>query len=475
MTGLKNGTSSCAPAFLVAAAGSNSGKTSIALGLIRALVNRGLTVQPFKCGPDYLDPTHLGLAAGRHCYNLDPWMMGESYTRELFETHRATADIAVVEGAMGLYDGITPDSSQGSAVHVAKLLGIPLVLILDASGMGRTAAAVVHGCLSFEPNVSCIGVIGNRLGSDAHAQLIDQALAQAGLPRWIGHFTKNELPQLPSRHLGLIPANSMSAIDGDKANTQNDSIDDIARICAQRIHLSMFTKTIPNEPPPPSPSTATAAVKGNAVIAVAKDAAFQFVYEDNLAALRNAGAHITFFSPLNDAGVPDAHAIYLPGGYPELHAKALSENTSMRRSITAFHAQNKVIYGECGGLMYLSESIEDKSGDTWPMVGILPARVRMNNRLRSLGYGEVTLTKECVLGKAGSVLRGHRFHYSEITDDRVAQAPWEQAYSVFYPGKNTTFPEGYSLANTLASYIHIHWASSIDAATQFVRHCRRYA
>lgn len=453
------------PAFLFAATGSGSGKTSITIGIIRALRRKGYVVQPFKCGPDYLDPTYLELAAGRICYNLDDWMMGDTYIRRLFSEKCENADIAVIEGAMGLFDGTAATGEAGTAAHIAKTLNVPIILVLDIAGMGRTAAALVYGCVHFDSDIRIAGIIGNRAGSAAHIALIAESLELAQLPPLLGAVGKSALPELPSRHLGLTVAND-GGIDGD-------TLDTIADVCVESIDLKPILPHKTERTTQKIDAANVLRTDFDVTVAVASDSAFCFVYPDNLSALKAAGAKIVTFSPVSDHRLPRADAVYFPGGYPELQAEALSRNQSLLQEVRTFHDAGGVLYAECGGLMYLAQELVDADGRGWPMCGVLPFSTRLRRRRKALRYSEVVLEKETPLGPRGRVFRGHQFHYSEIFQNRFEEQGWSMAYAVRHPRTGIIYPEGYMKKRTLASYVHLHWASCNGAAHHFVQFCRR--
>jgi cobyrinic acid a,c-diamide synthase len=447
------------PCLVIGATGSGIGKTSVSIGLVRALVNRGLRVQPFKVGPDFLDPAHLALAAGRPCYNLDGWMCGREYVLELFRRRTADADIAIVEGVMGLFDGAVPDGPEGSTAEIACWLGAPVLLIADCGGMARTLAAIVHGFATFDPELRLAGVIANRCGSVHHADLLRQALAAARLPPLLGGIPANAFPKLASRHLGLVAPASGTAATLDSFATAIEThvdIDAMLRLAQSEIPVS-------GQGGRPDESAAS-----RVTIGIAQDEAFSFYYPDNLEALMAAGACLVPFSPLHDSALPEGlDALYIGGGYPEEQAMTLAANQGMLASIRQFAAAGGAIYAECGGQMYLSQGIERRDGAFHQMAGILPCRTRMTERVRRLGYIEATLTGDCLWGRAGTTLRGHEFHYSEIVDP-LERGDWQPAYRLSYRRGAEPVEEGFRKGRILASYAHLHFASSPGAVQAFL-------
>lgn len=437
---------------MLAAAGSGSGKTTVASLLCLALRNRGLSVQPFKLGPDYLDPTHLTRAAGRDARNLDTFLLSPARTRDLFARSAASADISVIEGVMGLYDGRNPTTDEHSTADLARLLGAPVVLVIDASGMARTAAAVAAGLRSFGPDLNVAGVILNRVGSARHADLCEVALRQVGLPV-LGFVLKDAALDLPERHLGLVQAEQAA---WDPA---------AALRAAAHLRLDALLHAA-GAPPLPTPPTTSPAPAERVRIAYALDEAFHFYYPDALDELRLCGAELVPFSPLRDAGLPaGARGVLLGGGYPEVHAAQLSANTGLREGLRAFAASGRPVIGECGGLMYLGATLEDLDGTRHEMCGVIPYRTRMQPRL-TLGYREARAVTGSPLAPAGTDVRGHEFHYSALT-----HAPTHPAYTWTGPDGQPV-QEGYAHGNVLASYLHLHYGGFPDLARRFVEACR---
>lgn len=436
--------------LVIAAPHSGSGKTTVAALLCLALRARGLTVQPFKLGPDYLDPTHLSRAAGQATRNLDSFLLGPARTRELFARAAARADISILEGVMGLYDGRDPTSDEHSTAELAALLDAPVVLVIDASGMARTVAAVAAGLRDFRPDLRVAGVILNRVGGDRHAALCEAALSQVGLPV-LGFVDHTEALHLPARHLGLLSA---------ELTTWDETA---ALNAARHLHLDalLAASKAPALSVPPAPVSHAPRVR----VAYALDEAFHFYYPDALDELRLAGAELLPFSPLRDAGLPPAtQGLLLGGGYPEAHAAALSANRSMCEAVRAFAASGRPVVAECGGLMYLSETLEDEAGAQFEMCGVVPYRTRMTPGL-TLGYRDATALRPSVLALAGATLRGHEFHHSVLT-----HAPTQPAYR-WTDHRGEAVTEGYAAGNVLASYLHLHLGADPALARRLVAAC----
>ncbi|MDK2989205.1 MAG: cobyrinic acid a,c-diamide synthase [Methanoculleus sp.] len=381
------------PRVIVAGTHSGCGKTTLASGLMAALAARGLAVQPFKVGPDFIDPTHHSAICGRTSRNLDPFMMGEAGVRETFVRASAGADIAVVEGVMGLYDGLE-GTDVASTAHVAKILDAPVLLVVDAGGASRSVHAMVRGYAGFDPGVRVAGTIFNRIGSPRHLAMIEETKS---LPVYGGIPRRKDLA-VESRHLGLAMAAETGAMAGFGAVVEEtcdlSGIIDLAR-------------SAPSLAPAESPGRPEAEVR----IGVARDAAFCFYYADNLDGLARAGAELVFFSPMTDR-LPDVDALYLGGGYPELHAEALAASRC-REDVRRAVDDGMPVYGECGGLAYLTERLVTGGGD-YPMAGVLPAATEMTGRIQALGYVEARVVGTTPVLAPGSAFRGHEFHYSHL-------------------------------------------------------------
>lgn len=455
------------PRLVIAGTSSGVGKTSLTLGLTAALCRRGLKVQTFKVGPDFLDPTWLALASGRPCINLDGWMCGEDYVRERFAKVTADADIAIVEGVMGLFDGADPAGASGSTAEIARWLDAPVLLVVNSHGMARSLAALVKGYAEFDPDLHLAGVIANRCGSERHASWLSEALAASGMPPLVGSVMRDSLPPLPSRHLGLVTA--------DRQNLSASALADLADAVEQQLDLTRIlslAERIPQKPTVSAPNTAPLADTQGVRIGLAFDEAFHFYYPDNLQALEETGATLVRFSPLRDRILPDGlDALILGGGYPEEYAADLEANRDMRRSVAAFASAGNPVYAECGGLMYLSGGIELRNGVQHKMVGALPFATRMLTTRKRLGYTEVRQLQKGPFGDAGTCLRGHEFHYSEIIDQTSTSAE-NAAWQIRYRRSGTPVMEGYQRGNLFASYVHVHFASRPGAAEAFVDFAR---
>jgi cobyrinic acid a,c-diamide synthase len=443
------------PRILMAGTHSGVGKTSLTLGLVSLLRRRGLRVQTFKIGPDYLDPTYLALASGRPCYNLDGWMTGREYVEDLFSRKTKDADIAVIEGVMGLYDGADPISSDGSSAQIAQWLDAPVLLVINAHGMARSFAAIVHGYSSFDSGVRIIGIIANNCGSEYHAQWLRESLEASSSARWLGAVMRGGIPELASRHLGLVSAT---------ADLVSTKLDQLADSLAPALGIDELLSAAYTAPQWTKKTMEQVTISRRIRLGIARDDAFHFYYPDNLEALERAGCELEVFSPLSDSHLPEnLDGLYLGGGYPEEYAAELSANVCMRDQIRRFPG---LIYGECGGLMYLAEGIETREGRRFAMVGLLPEWVRMGKRRKALGYVEVTFDEPTIWGRPGDTLRGHEYHYSEW----IRSPDWQRSYKVRKRRSNEIYSEGFQRGSILASYIHLHFASQPAAVSEFVRH-----
>jgi cobyrinic acid a,c-diamide synthase len=454
--------------IIIAAPMSGSGKTTITLGLMECLRRRGLRVAPFKVGPDFIDPGYHSLVTGRPSINLDGWMCSADSVRKTFTYYAADADIAIIEGVMGLFDGISGRSDEGSTAQIARLTGSPVVLVLDAKGLARTAAAIVKGFAEFDPEVRVAGVIFNNVASETHANFLREAV-ESTIPtvKVLGCVKRDEKLHIPSRHLGLVTA--------DDDTLSREFLDHLVDVIRESVDLGMlWAATIPleaNLPTPEKPKKRGS--KAAVAIAVARDPAFCFIYENNLRLLRDAGAELLEFSPMMDSALPAGiGGLYLPGGYPEVFAETLAANQQMREGVRAAIEAGMPVYAECGGFIYLTRGVSDhEAPDTLhEFVGIFPVTTRMLPRRKALGYREVELRAGSPIGRKGSVARGHEFHYSEIGE---MPSQVERLYRV-RKGQNDLGTEGYLYKNCLASYIHLHFGSNPQLAQTFVENCRKF-
>jgi cobyrinic acid a,c-diamide synthase len=453
------------PRVVVAATASGVGKTTATVALIGAMRVRGLKVAAFKCGPDYLDPTYHERAAGVRSHNLDGWMMDRDAVVATFARVSAGADIAVIEGMMGLFDSATPTSDEGSTAQIAKWLDAPVILVADASGVARTIAAVAAGFARFDPAVRVAGMICNRVGLRGHLDLLRAADPEVPI---VGGFPASADLAFPERHLGLLMA--------DESTVPQRLLDGWSRLAADWLDLDAIVELARSAPALKSRASSErrfdVTSRPRCRIGLAYDAAFHFYYEDNLNRLRSLGADIVNFSPIRDRELPDIDGLYFGGGYPEVFARELSSNGAMLAAIRGFSARGGVIYAECGGLMYLLDAIRTLDGARWPMAAIIPGVAVMSNRLQALGYVEVETRADSILGPARTRFRGHQFRYSTLEGSESGN-PTDRIYNVTPRWGGARFEEGYRIGNVLASYVHAHWASNPAVAEALVSACER--
>ena len=442
-------------AFLIAGTASGVGKTTVSLALCAAFRGRGLRVQAYKCGPDFLDTGHLSAISGRAAKNLDTWMLDQQSNREIFARGAAEADIVIVEGMMGLFDGVSGGGEKGSAAEIAKLLSLPVILVLDASKSARSLAAVVHGFESFDPQLRFAGLVLNKVAGESHFRLLRDAIRSTSRTPLLGWLPREEAVAIPERHLGLRTADEESS-PGEKTRS-------FAGFAEKHLDLD---RLLQGEDADPELAHAVTRREVRITLGIARDPAFCFYYQDNLDLLEAAGAKIVAFSPLNDSALPPGlDAVYLGGGYPELYAEQLSNNHGFLSSLRSFAQSGRPIYAECGGMMYLAEELLTREGHTFPMASVLPLRIEMTDRLVRFGYVEVEFAQDCFLAKKGTEARTHSFHYSRAIPTGELAAPFRAHYSL--SGLNDS--EGCLLGNVLGSYFHLHFAGNRSIAAAFVQ------
>jgi len=457
--------------IVIAGTHSGCGKTTITLGVLSALKKKGITVQSFKAGPDFIDSGLHKIITGRPSRNLDAWMCGRKYVKDCFKRYSADADMAVVEGVMGMFDG------EYNTAKLARLLNLPVILVVDAYGMAESAGAIVTGFSDFgmrnsecgiqnsaicNPQSAIGGIIFNRVASERHYERLKRGVSDVKV---LGYLPRDLDFEIPHRHLGLAVAEENPIADENierlaVAVLEYIGVDAIINLAGESVNRligkSQKQHSLPIHLFTHSP-----------VVAVAYDRAFCFYYEDNLDLLRKAGAEIITFSPLSDSKIPDGvDAIYIGGGYPELYAKELSGNAKMLKSIKKWSDAGKPLYAECGGLMYLSQGIYDFEENFLKMASIFPFKTQMKKGRAHLGYREIELKDNCMLGKKGDRVRGHEFHYSEVRSEKLEAG--NKIYSVSDNSKKNLHGEGYRFKKTLASYVHIHFGSNLSIAKNFI-------
>ncbi len=455
------GTPQRTPRVVIAGTHSGVGKTTVASGLMAALSAKGLSVAPFKVGPDFIDPSYHALATGRPGRNLDAFLSGEELVGPLFAHGASGADVAVIEGVMGLFDGKGGGGEFASTAHVAKLLGAPVLLVVDAGAMARSAAALVHGYATFDPEVRVAGVVLNRVGSPTHEAMLREAIEPLGIPV-LGVLRRDARISTPDRHLGLVPVaerrgeakRALSAV-GERISTSCD-LEGVMRLAASAGPLYA-------EPWGPERLENGTPRTGSARIALARGPAFSFVYEENLELLRGAGAELSDFDPTSDEALPEGtDALYLGGGFPETYAEALSANEPLREQVRAFADSGRPVVAECGGLLYLCRSLEGRR-----MCAVLDAEARMTDRL-SLGYREARALADSPLAAVGAIVHGHEFHYSTVEPQAGALPASSPAWDLSGRGD-----EGFVAGEVHASYLHTHWAATPEVPHRLVQSSAR--
>ncbi len=445
--------------MVIAGTGSGVGKTTLTIGLMAAFKKRGLKVQGFKCGPDYIDPTYHTAVTGRPSRNLDSWMLSHDTVKEVLVKGSSGADLSIIEGVMGFYDGKEATSNRGSTAEISLLTQSPVLLVVNCQSMARSAAAIVKGFQTFSEGVNIVGVIANKVGSDGHFRLVREAVEQeCGIPV-IGYLKREDQIEIPERHLGLVPSVERGELDGlfdYLAERVEGTIDlekllQLAEAPALQISSSLFT---------------TKVEKKVARIAIAKDAAFHFYYPENIELLEAYGAECLPFSPLAGEPVPDGvDGLYIGGGFPEEFAAELTERKKVMESIRSAILSGMPTLAECGGFMYLTEELETTDGRVFPMTGMIPGRVKMQKKLAALGYREVTGNEGNFLLGAGEQAKGHEFHYSTFEP----KADFNPAY--VSKGLRGTKSEGYARESLVAGYTHLHFASYPEMVMNWIDRC----
>ncbi|MDF2959447.1 MAG: cobyrinic acid a,c-diamide synthase [Paenibacillus sp.] len=456
--------------IVIAGTGSGVGKTTLTIGLMAAMRSMGHQVQGFKCGPDYIDPTYHTAVTGRISRNLDSYMLSHDTVKELFSRASRDADISIIEGVMGFYDGKNPRTNEGSTAEISLLLEAPVLLVVNCQSMARSAAAIVKGFQALEPQARIVGVIANRCGSENHFRLIRDAVEQeCGIPV-LGCLLRDEQIQMPERHLGLVPSIERGELQPffDRLSAQISATVDVQRIweLAESPAMSL----------PDADVLAMFRRRGNqgVKIAVAKDAAFNFYYQENIELLEAYGAECVFFSPLAGERLPEGvHGLYLGGGFPEEFAERLTADETVKQTIRIAIEQGLPTLAECGGYMYLTEAIEDTRGQRFPMLGLIPGFVRMHTKLAALGYREITGTEGNYLLGPSDKAKGHEFHYSAFHSHKDGEIT-SHAYRT--KGMRGVKMEGYrnKQGNLIAGYTHIHFASEPSIAERWIAECLSY-
>jgi cobyrinic acid a,c-diamide synthase len=453
------------PRIIIAGTQSGVGKTTIATGLMGALKNQGYTVQGFKVGPDYIDPSYHTAVTGRLSENLDTWLVPKTQIREVFSQTTKDADVAVIEGVMGLFDGLSGTDETGSTAQIAKLLNCPVLLVIDVHNTARSAAAVAAGFKNFDPNVKVVGVILNNVAGEVHANWCRDAIEKVGLPV-VGWLPVNKKIAMPERHLGLVPT-----AEKNKASVYQE----IIKFIEERLNISQIYQLAEAAGPFPmvearKETKQRTKQKAKVKIGVAFDEAFNFYYPSNLNLLCQLGAEIIRFSPIHDKTLPDVSGLYIGGGFPEMFLQQLEANQTMRQSILKAIDCGMPVYAECAGLMYLTKTVADFDGKSYRMVGALDGKTKMTNKTLVI-YSEAKVTASNILSQPNATIRGHEFHNSIITE--IPQDT-EFAYQMLMGEGIKDKKDGWIRSNVLASYVHIQFAQDDAIARAFVDNCRNW-
>lgn len=455
------------PRIIIAGSNSGAGKTTIAMGLMLALKRMGLKVQPFKAGPDYIDPSYHTQMAGSTSANLDSWLIPEKILLELFQRRAEKADISVIEGVMGLYDGFQ-DGETGSTSHIAKILKCPVILIINAGSLSRSAGAIALGYKNFDGKVNIAGVILNNIGSQNHYKNAKNSVEKNTDIPVLGFLPKDKNLKLPERHLGLIPSEENKLAENFKKTLLN-----YAKKYVDLNKIIRISKTAGKLKSPANSIFAQNKTRkdyGKIKLGIAKDCAFNFYYDDNLYMLKSLGAKLYEFSPLESARLPeDLDGLYIGGGFPELFAERLSNNLKLKMEILKFAELGMPVYAECGGLMYLAEELFDFNGKGHKMTGVFDFSVKMGNKLQALGYAELNVMRDNLLSKKGEKIKCHFFHWSYVDD-----IPGNNSF-VYRTEKNgRTIYDGIAEKNVFASYAHLHFGSDVNVAENLICACGEY-
>lgn len=454
------------PRIVIGGTHSGAGKTTLATGIMAALVRRGHSVQAYKVGPDYIDPSYHAAATGRPARNLDRWLLGE-HLSHLFE-QSAKDSWAVVEGVMGLFDGMSGTKGYGSTADVAKLIQAPVVLVVDAASLAQSAAALLYGFANYDPDLRVRGVIFNRVKSNAQERMLDEAVREQGIPI-LGYVPKDDQVRLPERHLGLVPLGEEGLAPGFLGH--------LAEWVEKYVDLGLLEEIMLATPSLRQVGRGLASAAKRSAgglhpptsvrLGLAWDEAFLFYYQDALDTLTERGFDLIPFSPLHDGRLPPhLDGLMFGGGFPELHLAELSGNTSFLDSLRSFAGTDRPIYAECGGYMYLGREINDFQGKSYPVAGLIPIHAEMTPRLQGMGYREGRLSQDCFLGPKGLVVHGHEFHYSRVE----VSGGEPTAYQVFKGGEFLR-SEGYAKGNLFASYLHLNFAGHPEILEHWLEHC----
>ncbi len=445
------------PRIVLSGTSSDVGKTTITAAIMHGMKKHGYSVQPFKVGPDFIDPTYLSAVAGRPARNLDAWLMGQRGVLKDF-VQNSRSDISVIEGVMGYYDGFAGGSNFASTYHISKIVKAPVILVLDASKAARSIAATALGFARFQKSSRIGGLILNKIGSKKHEDLCRQALSKLGIPI-VGVIPRDSSKSLESRHLGLVPLNEMKSLE--------QKICSIAKSYSDYIDIEKIIEISCKAPSLPAVLQPSSTTRKRTKIAVALDESFNFYYKANLDALCREGASLEFFSPIHAKRLPICNGLYIGGGFPEVKGDALERNNSMKKQLKEKAEQGMPIYAECGGLMYLTRSIR-YGKKRFKMIGLYEADTAMQKKLK-LNYTKASTSRESIVSKTGVTLHGHEFHFSELESvSKDSTFAYKMDIGIGIGEKR----DGIVQYNTLASYMHMHFAQPSVART-FVENCTK--
>ena len=447
--------------LVIAGSRSGVGKTTISLGLMAALTNRGYEVQPYKVGPDYIDPGFHTLVTDNPSYNLDSYFLGEKGVKEVFADNTANSFISIIEGVMGLFDGKGKESTSSTA-EIAKILNSPVVLVVDGKKMAQSGAALAYGYKNYDSELDVRGIILNNIGSQRHYQLLKEAIESKPVNlEVLGYLLRQDKLELPERHLGLVPTQESKDLNNYisklvKLIERNIDIEKILEIADKSLEINQEKKKLYKKEE-----------KYNVDLGIAYDQAFNFYYQYNLDVLEEMGANLIYFSPLKDNNLPKVDGIYLGGGFPESFLKQLESNRSMKKDIFKKAQKGMPVYAECGGLMYLSDLIVDLKKNKYKMAGLISGQIEMKDSLQEMGYKEIEVVKDNVILNKGEKARGHVFHYSKIS--KISKEV-KKCYKL----KKDKL-EGYSSKfNVLASYLHLHFGSNLNIVNRFLHTAKKF-
>lgn len=454
------------PRLIIAGTSSGVGKTTVNIGLMAALSEKGYNIQPFKVGPDYIDPGFHTLVTGNKSRNLDSWFLNRNGLCEVFHRAAKDADLSIIEGVMGLFDGFSSKNDIGSTAHIAKILKTPVMLVINAGKMARSTLAVIYGYKNFDPELNVAGVILNNIGSQRHYEMLKDPIEEELEIPVLGYLPREKEIELSERYLGLVTTYETKDLRG--------LVNRLKGLVNQYMDLDKLVYLAKNVKPLPKYKSnifSNNQLENKVDIGVAYDEAFNFYYQENLDLLAESGANLIYFSPLHDNNLPEVDGIYIGGGFPESFLEELVKNVQIKMQIAELVEKGLPLYAECGGLMYLTKEITDFNGNNYPMVGLIPGRVEMKKKLQALGYKEIIAVRDNILLKKGEKIKGHEFHYSNLKE---LSSGIINAYQVMASRGKKEREAGIIYNNLLASYIHLYFPANIKVVERFIKKCDEY-